>query len=660
MNIIFEKLQKIKEKLLKNNNIYDDLNETDVSNEELFSILNNYNKFDNEKNTTLYKEIEFFYSNDSSHKSIFDNMTKDLVSLTSKSNYMNLLKENITDIYELKKRQLFTLKFNVSDNLNELKEVLGNEKGIYWFIKKLNPETEELINSIYLKPKSFIKSINKNKNIMNIYYNFLIVIAPLWTLLSPFILLILPYLFSKYVLKLENISINSYIQNLKNTIFGNAIFNSLKIVAEYLTLVNNSNKFDTKGFTKYQMFKYNSYKFIRILLVKIIKYIVNVNWSKYVYSFFIIISYLWSLITSYNIAKNYFRFINFIYDKVKNLYKLILTTFKLCQTVSNYENIIFKLPDNLQYLHQKVMKIFNNDLIKDLLNSKEFFNNKFYILSNKGIVLSLFFKIKNKFNKYYFLDMLNYLSYLEIYINNNNFIKRNNLCRPIYITSNNPVLLIKDMFNIICGGYNSCVKNSINLCDNNLIISGPNGSGKSTFLKTLMVSIIMAQTIGFTMADRIVITPFTYLSSYLNIPDCIGKVSLFQAEMNRCLEHLNKLEELENDNKYSLNIMDEIFVSTNYLEGASGAWAIMNNVNKFKKSINIITTHFDICLKNKINRYLYKHFSLMDNFDPNYKLLDGINEKHCALNLMKNKGFDNDIINDAEKFYKENNLKKLH
>ena len=42
--------------------------------------------------------------------------------------------------------------------------------------------------------------------------------------------------------------------------------------------------------------------------------------------------------------------------------------------------------------------------------------------------------------------------------------------------------------------------------------------------------VIFAQTIGIAFCDSLEITPFSLINTYLNIPDCKGKESLFEAE----------------------------------------------------------------------------------------------------------------------------------
>ena len=100
---------------------------------------------------------------------------------------------------------------------------------------------------------------------------------------------------------------------------------------------------------------------------------------------------------------------------------------------------------------------------------------------------------------------------------------------------------------------------------NNICITGPNAGGKSTFIKSLCISILLSQTLTVAPAELFELTPIYYIQTYINIPDCKGKESLFQAEMRRSLKYINKLKELKD--KFSFVIMDEIFSSTNPDEG---------------------------------------------------------------------------------------------
>ena len=120
----------------------------------------------------------------------------------------------------------------------------------------------------------------------------------------------------------------------------------------------------------------------------------------------------------------------------------------------------------------------------------------------------------------------------------------------------------------------------------NLLITGANASGKSTCIKAIIECVLLAQTITIAPAKECILTPFTVIDTYLNIPDCQGKQSLFQAEMSRCYQQINQLKGLDGNKELALTIMDEIFVSTNFYEGLSGAYAIARKMKLSPSPLN--------------------------------------------------------------------------
>ena len=102
--------------------------------------------------------------------------------------------------------------------------------------------------------------------------------------------------------------------------------------------------------------------------------------------------------------------------------------------------------------------------------------------------------------------------------------------------------------------------------------------------------------------------------------------------------------------------MDELFSSTNYVEGFSGAFAILNKMSKYKKSLFIVTTHYtklarlENKTKGRIKNYKFEiDRDISNNIKFNYKLQKGFSEQYIALELLKNNDFDKDIINEAIK-----------
>ena len=126
--------------------------------------------------------------------------------------------------------------------------------------------------------------------------------------------------------------------------------------------------------------------------------------------------------------------------------------------------------------------------------------------------------------------------------------------------------------------------------------------------------------------------------------------------MNRCYNQLQMLENAEKQGEFSFNIMDEIFVSTNYQEGISGAYAIINQLCRLKNCVNIITTHFDklaLLDKLQVDKRFFDINILEDgSITRDYKIREGVSKKHMALCLLRNRGFSKEILDDAENFYK--------
>ena len=123
----------------------------------------------------------------------------------------------------------------------------------------------------------------------------------------------------------------------------------------------------------------------------------------------------------------------------------------------------------------------------------------------------------------------------------------------LLITINFFFIIFKDIISI-----------SLNIYDkpNNILITGPNASGKSTFIKSVVLGVLMAQTISIAPTSEMQLTPFKLLNTYLNIPDAKGRESLFEAEMYRARDHINMVYKLSHDDKeFSLVVMDEIFNS---------------------------------------------------------------------------------------------------
>ena len=84
--------------------------------------------------------------------------------------------------------------------------------------------------------------------------------------------------------------------------------------------------------------------------------------------------------------------------------------------------------------------------------------------------------------------------------------------------------------------------------------------------KSIIECILLGQTIGVVPAAEFQLTPFKNITTYLNIPDCQGKESLFQAEMNRCHQQLEMLENAEKQKEFRREHVQTTLILKKYLD----------------------------------------------------------------------------------------------
>lgn len=199
-----------------------------------------------------------------------------------------------------------------------------------------------------------------------------------------------------------------------------------------------------------------------------------------------------------------------------------------------------------------------------------------------------------------------------------------------------------DMYHIC---LQDSVRNSFLLDNTSCLITGPNAAGKSTLIKSVVINVLLAQTFGIACATQFVITPFSYINTQINIPDVKGKDSLFEAEMNRCKSNLDILRRTPPDKK-CLFVMDEIFNSTNVVEGIAGAFAILNKMDTYSNTCNIVTTHY--LYLTKLKNYEKMKMESRANAQFDYKLRRGVSKQYLAIEMLKQK-FPKDVIEEALK-----------
>lgn len=186
------------------------------------------------------------------------------------------------------------------------------------------------------------------------------------------------------------------------------------------------------------------------------------------------------------------------------------------------------------------------------------------------------------------------------------------------------------------------VPNSIILNGRGAIITGSNMSGKSTFLRTLGVNCIFAQTICTCLASKYKGSYFNILTSISQSDNILSGKSYYLAEAEALLDIVKS----SGSDTPLLCIIDEIFRGTNSLERISASVEILNYLAR-NNSIPIIATH-DLEITSMIDeKYSLFYFSEDINEEGlhfDYHIKKGVSPKRNAVKLMKYLGYPSEII----------------
>ena len=181
-----------------------------------------------------------------------------------------------------------------------------------------------------------------------------------------------------------------------------------------------------------------------------------------------------------------------------------------------------------------------------------------------------------------------------------------------------------------------------------LIITGPNAGGKTVVLKTVGLLTLAVQS-GFHIAAK----DGTEMSVFDNIFVDIGDDQSIENSLSTFSSHVKNLAEIiNNSNKSTLILCDEIGSGTEPNEGAGLAIAILEELYH-KGCIIMATTHYG-----EIKNYSRSHSDFenaamqfqKDTLEPMYNLITGKSGESNALWISKKMGINDSILLKAKKY----------
>ena len=178
-----------------------------------------------------------------------------------------------------------------------------------------------------------------------------------------------------------------------------------------------------------------------------------------------------------------------------------------------------------------------------------------------------------------------------------------------------------------------------------MLLTGSNASGKSTFLKTVAINGILAQTIYTSAASRFILPPSEIYSSMALRDNLSQNDSYYMAEIKSIKRILDKAAE----GKEILCFIDEVLRGTNTIERIAASSEILKalkreNVICFAATHDIELTYI---LEDDYANYHFEEEVSGDDVKFNYHLNKGRTVTRNAIRLLKVLGYPSEIVEGA-------------
>ena len=180
-----------------------------------------------------------------------------------------------------------------------------------------------------------------------------------------------------------------------------------------------------------------------------------------------------------------------------------------------------------------------------------------------------------------------------------------------------------------------------------VLLTGSNASGKSTFLKTVAINAIMAQTMHTVLAQQYASAVFYIASSMALRDDILEHESYYIVEIKSLKRIMDRSHTVELP---VLCFIDEVLRGTNTVERIASSSQILRVLAE-QGNLCFAATH-DIELTYLLEKaYANYHFEeqvMEEEVCFDYRLHRGRTNSRNAIKLLKMMGYDADVIHSAE------------
>ena len=182
-----------------------------------------------------------------------------------------------------------------------------------------------------------------------------------------------------------------------------------------------------------------------------------------------------------------------------------------------------------------------------------------------------------------------------------------------------------------------------------ILLTGPNRGGKSTLLKSLGAAVLMAHTVGIVFAKKAQMPVFETIITALAPTDTIGKMSLFEAEIEFAKDVKTRVSHAGAGPMFLM--MDEIFHGTNAHDGVEASQVFLDDLygpcagHEKAPVFSVVSTHY-MNLPERYGKERTQNLCMDAKQDPSdpdrlvysYRLCEGVNRFSSVREILRERG----------------------
>ena len=321
-----------------------------------------------------------------------------------------------------------------------------------------------------------------------------------------------------------------------------------------------------------------------------------------------------------------------------------------------YLGVLINVANSISTIKNESLKDIQDQLTKNLHKTKSIadkifslqfkdeaglieYLNIYFLLDVAGFYSALN-KIKNHLGE--LRELFKIVGYLDALISISSFRQQyQNLCSPIF-SENQNTFQLKEIYHPL---LNKPVSNNFEFISKDVLITGSNMAGKTTFLKTIGVNSILAQTIHTCMAKKYEAPILKVMSSIGRSDNLLDGKSYYLVEV----ESILRLIEASESPNVHLFLIDEIFRGTNTIERSASSIEVLEYLANDKDFVFVATHDLQLSevLQSEYDNYHFRERIDNDGLFFDYKLHKGPSNTKNAIALLDYAGYPKSITNGA-------------